>query len=51
MRRIIVHSGSSIKIEEKEQYGVDILPIQLQMMTDVPLLPAIGDRMRLDSYV
>ena len=31
MRRIIVDSGSSIKIEEKEQYGVDILPIQLQM--------------------
>ena len=31
MRRIIVDSGSSIKIEEKELYGVDILPIQLQM--------------------
>lgn len=31
MRRIIVDSGSSIKIEEKEVYGVDILPIQLQM--------------------
>ncbi len=31
MRRIIVDSGSSIKVEEKEQYGVDILPIQLQM--------------------
>ena len=31
MRRIIVDSGSSIKLEEKESYGVDILPIQLQM--------------------
>ena len=31
MRRIIVDSGSSIKIDEKEKYGVDILPIQLQM--------------------
>lgn len=31
MRRIIVDSGSSIKAEEKEQYGVDILPICLQM--------------------
>ncbi len=31
MRRIIVDSGSSIKMNEKEQYGVDILPIQLQM--------------------
>ena len=31
MRRIIVDSGSSIKIAEKELYGVDILPIQLQM--------------------
>ena len=31
MRRIIVDSGSSIKIDEKETYGVDILPIQLQM--------------------
>ena len=31
MRRIIVDSGSSIKLEEKETYGVDILPIQLQM--------------------
>lgn len=34
MRRIIVDSGSSIKIEEKERYGVDILPIQLQMGDD-----------------
>lgn len=34
MRRIIVDSGSSIKINEKEQYGVDILPIQLQMGED-----------------
>lgn len=31
MRRIVVDSGSSIKIEEKEQYGVDIIPIRLQM--------------------
>ena len=31
MRRIIVDSGSSIKMDEKEQYGVDILPIRLQM--------------------
>lgn len=34
MRRIIVDSGSSIKIAEKEQYGVDILPICLQMGDD-----------------
>ena len=34
MRRIIVDSGSSIKVEEKERYGVDILPIQLQMGED-----------------
>lgn len=34
MRRIIVDSGSSIKINEKEKYGVDILPIQLQMGED-----------------
>lgn len=34
MRRIIVDSGSSIKMNEKEQYGVDILPIQLQMGED-----------------
>ena len=34
MRRIIVDSGSSIKMNEKEQYGVDILPIQLQMGDD-----------------
>lgn len=31
MRRIIVDSGSSIKLDERETYGVDILPIQLQM--------------------
>ena len=31
MRRIIVDSGSSIKAEEREKYGVDILPIRLQM--------------------
>lgn len=31
MRRIIVDSGSSIKTEEKERYGVEILPIQLQI--------------------
>lgn len=34
MRRIIVDSGSSIKVAEKEIYGVDILPIQLQMGDD-----------------
>lgn len=34
MRRIIVDSGSSIKIEEKERYGIDILPICLQMGDD-----------------
>ncbi len=34
MRRIIVDSGSSIKMNEKEKYGVDILPIQLQMGED-----------------
>jgi len=34
MRRIIVDSGSSIKMNEKEQYGVDILPIQLKMGDD-----------------
>ena len=34
MRRIIVDSGSSIKQSEKEQYGVDILPIQLLMGED-----------------
>lgn len=34
MRRIIVDSGSSIKLEEKELYGVEILPIQLMMGKD-----------------
>ena len=34
MRRIIVDSGSSIKLDEKELYGVDILPIQLMMGED-----------------
>ena len=34
MRRIIVDSDSSIKINEKERYGVDILPIQLLMGKD-----------------
>jgi len=34
MRRIIVDSGSSIKQSEKEQCGVDILPIPLQMGND-----------------
>lgn len=34
MRKIIVDSGSSIKTEEKEKYGVDILPICLQMGDD-----------------
>lgn len=31
MRRIIVDSGSSIKTGEMDKYGIDILPIQLQM--------------------
>lgn len=31
MLRIIVDSGSSIKQEEKEQYGIDILPIRVQI--------------------
>ena len=31
MRRIIVDSGSSIKRDEIERYGIDILPIRLQM--------------------
>lgn len=34
MRRIIVDSGSSIKTKEKDLYGVDILPICLQMGED-----------------
>jgi len=34
MRRIIVDSGSSIKVDEKEMCGVEILPIQLQMGND-----------------
>ena len=34
MRRIIVDSGSSIKVDEKKMYGVEILPIQLQMGND-----------------
>ena len=29
MLRIIVDSGSSIKQEEKEKYGVDILPLKI----------------------
>lgn len=31
MLRIIVDSGSSIKQEKKEKYGVDILPIRVQI--------------------
>ena len=31
MLRIIVDSGSSIKQEEKKDYGIDILPIRVQM--------------------
>lgn len=34
MRRIIVDSGSSIKLFEKERYDVDIIPIQLMMGED-----------------
>ena len=34
MRRIIVDSGSSIKVDEKEKFGVEIVPIQLQMGED-----------------
>lgn len=41
MRRIIVDSGSSIKIEEREKYGVDILPIQL-MMGDESFLDGVN---------
>ena len=34
MLRIIVDSGSSIKQEEREHYGVDILPLRVQMGND-----------------
>ncbi|WP_283680615.1 DegV family protein [Parablautia sp. Marseille-Q6255] len=34
MLRIVVDSGSSIKQEEKENYGIDILPIRIQMGND-----------------
>ena len=34
MLRIVVDSGSSIKQEEKELYGVDILPLRVQMRED-----------------
>lgn len=34
MLRIIVDSGSSIKKAEKESYGIDILPIRIQMGND-----------------
>lgn len=34
MLRIVVDSGSSIKLHEKEQYGVDILPLRVQMGQD-----------------
>ena len=34
MLRIIVDSGSSIKQEEREKYGVDILPLRVQMGED-----------------
>ena len=34
MLRIIVDSGSSIKQDEREQYGVDILPLRVQMGED-----------------
>lgn len=34
MLRIVVDSGSSIKQEEREKYGVDILPLRVQMGED-----------------
>lgn len=34
MRRIIVDSGSSIIRDEIERYGIDIVPIRLQMGED-----------------
>ena len=34
MLRIIVDSGSSIKQDERERYGVDILPLRVQMGQD-----------------
>ena len=34
MLRIIVDSGSSIKQDEREKYGVDILPLRVQMGED-----------------
>ena len=34
MLRIVVDSGSSIKQEEREKYGVDILPLRVQMGDD-----------------
>ena len=34
MLRIIVDSGSSIKQDEREKYGVDILPLRVQMGDD-----------------
>ena len=34
MLRIVVDSGSSIKQEEREKYGVDILPLRVQMGND-----------------
>lgn len=40
MLRIIVDSGSSIKQEEKDQYGVDILPVRLN----------VGNEHFLDGY-
>ena len=34
MLRIVVDSGSSIKQDEREKYGVDILPLRVQMGED-----------------
>ena len=34
MLRIIVDSGSSIKQNERDKYGVDILPLRVQMGND-----------------
>ena len=34
MLRIVVDSGSSIKLDEREKYQVDILPLRVQMGDD-----------------
>ncbi len=45
MLRIIVDSGSSIKQEEKEDYGVDILPVRIQLGEEF-----FSDGIDLDSH-